>query len=82
MHREDHSAGMKFHFAGPLLKRMSAEQIWDSITTLILPEVDTHAPNRRKTLDRIARSEAIYQSLEGQPFEEVLPKSSRSRCQT
>ena len=74
MHREDHSAGMKFHFAGPLLKRMSAEQIWDSITTLILPEVDTHAPNRRKTLDRIARSKAIYQSLEGQPFEEVLPK--------
>ena len=74
MHREDHSAGMKFHFAGPLLKRMSAEQIWDSITTLVLPEVDTHAPFRKKTLDRIARSEAIYQSLEGQPFEEVLPK--------
>lgn len=74
MHREDHTAGMKFHFSGPLLKRMSAEQIWDSITTLILPDVDTHAPNRRKTLDRIARSEAIYQSLEGQPFEEVLPK--------
>ena len=74
MHREDHSAGMKFHFAGPLLKRMSAEQIWDSITTLILPDVDTHAPNHQKTLDRIARTKAIYQSLEGRAFEEVLPR--------
>ena len=74
MHREDHSMGIKFHFAGPLLKRMSAEQIWDSITTLILPNVDTYAPNRKRILDRIARTEAIYQSLEGRPFEEVLPR--------
>jgi hypothetical protein len=74
MYRADHSAGMKFHFAGPLLKRMSAEQIWDSITTLILPNVDTHAPNRQRTLDRIARSKAIYQSLEGRSFEDILPK--------
>ena len=81
MHREDHSMGIKFHFAGPLLKRMSAEQIWDSITTLILPNVDTYAPNRKRILDRIARTEAIYQSLEGKPFEEVLPRIREAGAQ-
>ena len=65
MHLDDHSPWMKFHFAGPLLKRMSAEQIWDSITTLILPNVDTYAPNKKRTQERIARTKAIYQSLEG-----------------
>ena len=74
MHLEDHSAGMKFYFSGPLLKRMSAEQIWDSITTLILPQVDTYAPNRKRTLERIARTKAIYHSLEGRPIAEVLPR--------
>jgi hypothetical protein len=74
MHLKDHSTGMKFHFAGPLLKRMSAEQIWDSITTLILPNVDTYAPNKKRTQERIARTKAIYQSLEGRPIEEVLPR--------
>ena len=74
MHLEDHSAGMKFFFTGPLLKRMSAEQIWDSLTTLILPNVDTYTPNRKRTLERIARTKAIYHSLEGRPIEEVLPR--------
>jgi hypothetical protein len=81
MHREDHSMGMKFHFTGPLLKRMSAEQIWDSITTLILPEVDSYAPNRERTQDRIARTKAIYQSLEGRPIEEVLPRIREAGAQ-
>ena len=78
MHLEDHSAGMKFHFAGPLLKRMSAEQIWDSISTLILPGIDTHAPNKKRTLDRIARTRDIYKSLEGRPIEEVMPKIKKA----
>ena len=81
MHLEDHSPGMKFHFAGPLLKRMSAEQIWDSITTLILPNVDTYAPNRKRTQERIARTKAIYQSLEGRPIEEVLPRIREAGAQ-
>lgn len=74
MYLEDHSAGMKFFFTGPLLKRMSAEQIWDSLTTLILPNVDTYTPNRKRTLERISRTKAIYHSLEGRPIEEVLPR--------
>jgi hypothetical protein len=78
MHLEDHSAGMKFHFAGPLLKRMSAEQIWDSISTLILPGIDTYAPNKKRTLDRMARTRNIYKSLEGRPIDEVMPKIKKA----
>jgi hypothetical protein len=32
--------GAAYDFAGPLLRRMSAEQVWDSIVTLAVPEVD------------------------------------------
>lgn len=74
MHRDDHITGLPFHFSGPLLKRMSAEQIWDSVTTLVLPNVDTYAPNRQRVLDRMARTRAIHKSLEGRPLEEVLPR--------
>ena len=63
--------GMKFHFTGPL-KLMSAEQIWDSITTLIL-EVDSYAPTRAHPRPN-RPNEGIYQSLEGRPIEEVLPR--------
>lgn len=74
MHGEDHFPGMPFHFAGPLMSRMSAEQIWDSIGTLVLPDIDSYAPNRQKVLDRIAQERAIYHSLHGRPLEEVLPR--------
>ena len=29
-----------FRFPGPLLRRMSAEQLWDSMVTLVVPDVD------------------------------------------
>ncbi len=32
--------GWPYHYPGPLLKRMSAEQIWDSLMTMIVPEID------------------------------------------
>ena len=32
--------GWPYHYPGPLLKRMSSEQIWDSLMTMIVPEVD------------------------------------------
>lgn len=74
MHGEDHPLGKTFHFPGPLMKRMSAEQIWDSIAALILPDIDTHYPSRSKDLERMARMRAIYHSLNERPLEEVLPR--------
>ncbi len=29
-----------YHFPGPILRRMSAEQIWDSLLTLVVPDLD------------------------------------------
>ena len=74
VHREDHFPGMPFHFAGPLMQRMSAEQIWDSIATLIIPEVDHFAPDRQKRIDRMTGLLATYHSLNERPLEEVLPR--------
>ena len=73
-YREDHFPGMPFHFTGPLMQRMSAEQIWDSIGTLILPDIDDHAPNRQKTIDRMTGLRATYHSLNERPLDEVLPR--------
>jgi len=38
--RGDLAEGEPFHFQGPLLRRMSAEQIWDSLLTLVVPGLD------------------------------------------
>ena len=74
MHREDHFPGMPFHFTGPLMQRMSAEQIWDSIATLVIPDVDQVAPNRQRNIDRMTGLRATYHSLNERPLEEVLPR--------
>ncbi|MBI3856600.1 MAG: DUF1549 domain-containing protein [Planctomycetes bacterium] len=36
----DLAEGEPFHFQGPLLRRMSAEQIWDSLLTLVVANLD------------------------------------------
>ena len=74
MYDKEHSMGVPFDFTGPLMKRMSAEQLWDSIATLILPNIDTHTPNRAKLLRRISETQAKHRSLEGRPMEEVLER--------
>lgn len=38
--RGDLPEGEPFHFQGPLLRRMSAEQMWDSLLTLVVPQLD------------------------------------------
>lgn len=62
---EEPVAGDAYHFAGPLLRRMSAEQIWDSLVALVVPEPD--APDALRTLaakKSVARvrliGEAVY----------------------
>lgn len=36
--------GEAYHFQGPLLRRMTAEQAWDSFMTLVLGNPDAHTP--------------------------------------
>lgn len=39
-HTKELALGEPFHFPGPLMRRMSAEQIWDSMVVLYKPQAD------------------------------------------
>jgi len=62
--------GEPYYFPGPQLRRMSAEQIWDSVVALALPEADRYQPRLEDKLGSIEKVRRIYQSLEERPFEE------------
>ncbi len=64
--------GAPYYFQGPILRRMSAEQIWDSIVALSLPEADQYRPRLKGQLSSIENQRRIYTSLEERPFEEFL----------
>ena len=46
---EAHTVGSVYHFPGPLLRRMSAEQAWDSLLALISHEPDARDEQREFT---------------------------------
>ncbi|MAS92824.1 MAG: hypothetical protein CMO55_06460 [Verrucomicrobiales bacterium] len=64
--------GAPFYFQGPVLRRLSAEQIWDSLVALALPEVDLYKPNLEKQLAGIERVKRIYESLEEKSPEDFM----------
>lgn len=43
--RKEIQPGDPYHFPGPILRRMKAEQIWDSVVTLINPQPDARPEN-------------------------------------
>lgn len=52
--------GQAYHFPGPVLRRLRAEQIWDSLVTLVVDDVDT--PSQRTNLAKerlITRTEWV-----------------------
>lgn len=61
---KDVELGEVYHFPGPLLRRMSAEQIWDSMVALYKPNPD--APSINAQIDRdstVRRIEWLDRSL-------------------
>ena len=64
--------GMPYYFPGPTLRRMSAEQIWDSVVALALPEADLYRLRVTKQLQGIEKQRLIYESLEGRPKDEFI----------
>lgn len=64
--------GTPYHFAGPLLRRMSAEQIWDSVVALALPEVDSYHPRLKGQLASVEKVRQIFTSLEGRDPQEYI----------
>ena len=64
--------GTPYHFPGPVLRRMSAEQIWDSIVALALPEADGYRPRLKSQLSSVEKVRRIYDALENRSEEEYL----------
>jgi len=64
--------GMPDHFQGPLLRRMTAEQIWDSIVGLALPKADNYRPRLKSQLAGVERVRLIYESLAGKTEDEYV----------
>lgn len=63
---EEHTPGAPYYFQGPLLRRMSAEQIWDSLVTLAVENPDS--PSARRKLEyekRLATVQLIGEAVYG-----------------
>ncbi len=71
---EEIPLGRTYHFPGPLLRRMSAEQFWDSLVTLVnphpdLPNYDDLARAARSVESTKKLSEALYKQSPEQLLE-------------
>jgi hypothetical protein len=69
--REQLLMGQPYHFAGPALRRMSAEQIWDSMVALAVPEADLYRPLLKTQLQSVERERLLWESLEGRSIEDL-----------
>lgn len=52
-----------FYFSGPALQRMTAEQIWDSVVSLVIPDSDHFQPTLARELSEIDRERRINEAL-------------------
>lgn len=68
----------EFAFTGPMLRRMSAEQIWDSLVTLINAQPDT--PDWKRALDakvRAASNEMYTAAIASKSTDELIADARR-----
>ena len=68
----DVNSGDDFYFAGPIVRRMTAEQVWDSILTLT---VQNPWPFERPTAADMA--EVLEVDLEKTDFEEMIDRAEK-----
>ncbi|MBL9142571.1 MAG: DUF1549 domain-containing protein [Verrucomicrobiaceae bacterium] len=70
---KDVALGETYHFTGPLMRRMSAEQIWDSVATLIKGNIDQQAvePNlaAERKLDALGK---LYDTLNSKDPKQLI----------
>lgn len=62
-----------FHFEGPLLRRMSAEQLWDSLLAATVPDLD----ERKGVVQTYSRGYPQGQELVDLPMKEVLAMAEK-----
>ena len=71
--RDEVSPGVVYHFTGPVLRRMSAEQMWDSFVALINPSPDMPNEVAREAMNqRVLQAKKINDSLNALPPDQVL----------
>lgn len=77
--RQEYAPGTVYHFTGPLLRRMSAEQMWDSFVTLINPSPDMiNQANRDAAEQRVLQAKKIADGVESLTPEEALEGLKKS----
>ena len=62
--------GQPYYFAGPMLRRMSAEQIWDSLVALSIANADHYHPGITKQQQLVNRAYQMYRSLEDRSLDD------------
>ena len=67
----------KYYFEAPILKRMSAEQLWDSIVTLSIPEVDERKTNPSKVESRLANFANYQKKIEDLTEKKIIQLAKR-----
>ena len=74
----DQTAGEAYSFVGPVLRRMSSEQIWDSVVTLVnpTPEIDDWKRDQQFQL-RMAEQEAMQDVLGCRSEEELIQAATQ-----
>ena len=74
----------KYYFEAPILKRMSAEQLWDSIVALSIPEVDERKADSSKVEFRLANFANYQKKVEGlseKKFVQLAKKGAKGNVQ-
>jgi len=61
-----------YYFPGPRLRRMSAEEIWDSVVTLVRPDPDGTLTLPEQDSQEVSPRLAAYRSLEKETPESIL----------
>lgn len=71
--RDEVPAGVVYHFTGPLLRRMTAEQMWDSFVALINPSPDMPNTTIREQMEqRVLQAKKSSDAIDSLRPEEVL----------
>jgi hypothetical protein len=75
----DMFSGEVFHYPGPRLRRMSAEQVWDSLVAMIRPDADT-AKGRESNSYAVSEVRLkAWKALEEKSPEELLKRQAQLR---
>ena len=74
---EEITPGDEFHFAGPVLRRMSPEQVWDSFVTLAVFDLNDYQPEPAKILTKF-----VDLDLKTATAEEIIKRDEELRQAT